>query len=255
MLTALVSLSGSPGCSVLSQAVATMWPGPVLLAECDPAGGAIAFGYLRGESVAHGGLYASVTSVRRAGDSGPDALTTSIGHHVFTLDAPVPRAERLLWLPGFTDPGQASAITSAEWVDVGSALVSLAGQADGVDVIADCGRLFPSSPAWPLLRAAHMVVVVVTPTRTAARQLHAWLPMLTADLERMFVVLNGPGEVTATELARAVDVRVVLAVDDDGSMAAHLAGRGPVPRHPDRSPLLVGAATLARELTSMAAHP
>ncbi|MEV0460406.1 hypothetical protein AB0H89_35095, partial [Catellatospora methionotrophica] len=45
-LIAIVSAKGSPGASTAALAFTLTWPSPVLLAECDPAGGDLLAGYL-----------------------------------------------------------------------------------------------------------------------------------------------------------------------------------------------------------------
>ena len=55
MLIAVVSSKGSPGATTTSLALTLAWPRPALLAELDPRGGDILWGYGRGQNVGGAG--------------------------------------------------------------------------------------------------------------------------------------------------------------------------------------------------------
>ena len=55
-LYALVSPGGAAGCTTTALAVTLTWPKPVILAECDPAGGDILAGLFAGHLPAPRGL-------------------------------------------------------------------------------------------------------------------------------------------------------------------------------------------------------
>ncbi len=64
-LYALVSPGGSPGCTTTALAVTLTWPQPVILAECDPAGGDILAGLFAGH------LPGAARAARRGVRGGP----------------------------------------------------------------------------------------------------------------------------------------------------------------------------------------
>ena len=55
MLIAVVSSKNSPGATTTSLALTLAWPRPALLAELDPRGGDILWGYGRGQNVGGAG--------------------------------------------------------------------------------------------------------------------------------------------------------------------------------------------------------
>ena len=56
MLIAVVSSKNSPGATTTALALTLAWPRPALLAELDPRGGDILWGYGRGQNVGGAGL-------------------------------------------------------------------------------------------------------------------------------------------------------------------------------------------------------
>ncbi|MHB1431512.1 MAG: hypothetical protein ACYCVZ_05280 [Streptosporangiaceae bacterium] len=159
---ALISPNGSPGVTTSALALALSWPGPVILAECDPAGGAILAGLFAGHLPGSGGLLGLALAAGRAGDIARGELPGQLA----SLDEGGDR----LFLAGLSDPRQAVGVTPA-WPAIAAGLVA----ADR-DVIADCGRLDPG-PHRPaaVLERAELVVMVLRPT---LRQVASALPRL-----------------------------------------------------------------------------
>ncbi len=100
-LIALASAK-SAGVTTGALALAGVWPGPVLLAECDPAGGDINAGLLRGAQPA-GALLDLALATRRG------LTPEQFWDHTITLSED--GAVRLL--PGLADPAQHPALTPA----------------------------------------------------------------------------------------------------------------------------------------------
>jgi hypothetical protein len=81
VLLALCSAKGSPGVTVSGLALTLTWPAPVLLAECDPAGGDLAAGFLREVPLVGHGLGPLGASLRRgrlAAGGCPEVRGTSV---------------------------------------------------------------------------------------------------------------------------------------------------------------------------------
>ena len=129
-LIALVSAKGSPGVTTLAMALAQVWPRRVLVAECDPAGGDIAAGYLGGQVDADRGLLNLTVAARRTN------LAAALPSQLVALDD---TGSRCL-LPGLQDPALAAGL--ATWWDRLADLFAELGTGEaGTDVLADCGRL------------------------------------------------------------------------------------------------------------------
>jgi hypothetical protein len=155
MLVALLSARGSPGVTTAALAMALAWPRPVVLAECDPAGGTIQAGYLAGGLPAGRGIgELAVASLR-----GDDLSGSWWGQ---LIDLHPPHRRRLL-LPGITDPVQAGALGPV-WDRLGDWFTSLAHIRPGFDLVADCGRLVVPHAPWPLLARADVVLLVLPAT-------------------------------------------------------------------------------------------
>lgn len=149
-LIALFSDKGSPGTTTLALALSTVWPRPVAVVECDPAGGDLALRLtdpagrpvLRPEP----GLLTLAAAARR-----DPTGTESMWAHA----QPVHGAVGPVVVPGLDRPEQGAALTGL-WPSVATSLE----QADGGDVLADLGRLHPGSPALAVADAADVLVGV-----------------------------------------------------------------------------------------------
>jgi MinD-like ATPase involved in chromosome partitioning or flagellar assembly len=166
----LFSAKGAPGVTTTAMLIASLWPRPALLVDCDPAGGDV-------------GLRLPA----------PDGSPLDLGTGVLSL---LPLARRRLEpgtllehsqqvlgggevIVGLTGPEQAAA-AGATWNTIARALADL----DSHQVIVDAGRLDPTSPVLPAARAADLAVCVVDASVTgvfAARaRLRTVLPALAA---------------------------------------------------------------------------
>ncbi|MFD9130333.1 hypothetical protein [Kitasatospora sp. NPDC059571] len=167
---------GAPGATTSALALLLAWPlhpgRRVLLAECDPDGGAVLAGALEGRIDAVYGLRNLAVADRRG------LLAQTIWEQLIDL-SPAGGGERLL-LPGLTDPAQAPGLAYT-WEPLAEAFHAL--EAQGYDVIVDLGRSGATGAGAVLARRADAVAVVV---RTTLRGLSAARPRLAAlreDLE------------------------------------------------------------------------
>ena len=148
-LICFASQKGSPGVTLTALAVAAAWPTyegrRKLLIEVDADGGSLAIRYQLGRQ--------------------PGLLTlAAAGRHGLGRDE--------LWAHAQELPGGLAAILAPERADRATAVLSanaknlgawLAALPD-VDVIADCGRLSPTSPAVVFAAHADLVLFVARPT-------------------------------------------------------------------------------------------
>jgi hypothetical protein len=150
VLIAVAADKGAPGVTTTALALAAVWPRPVLLAECDPAGGDLVYrlpGEGGGRLDPRRGLLSLAVAARR--DLQPTQLWTHAQKLRGGLDV----------LLGVTSAEQGAGLEPL-WGPVGGALAGL----PQADVIADCGRLGPDGAYYGLLAHATAVVLVTRPS-------------------------------------------------------------------------------------------
>ncbi len=238
-LLVLASAKGSPGVSTAALALAAVWAPDrtVIVAEADPAGSALAprfaLAYDRGVSSL------APASRRRF-------LASEIPAHCQHLPIGMGRSE-VLALIGVRSAEQ-SRVLHRFWEAFAGSMV----REDEPDVIADCGRLWPESPAMGLIRQAHLTIVL---TRTDVEgvvqaQLRATaLQEAGVEPERLAVVVVGHEPYGEAAVAEALDVPVLGTLAHDPRMAGVLSGQKAGRRmRMSRSPLMRSARTLCDRL-------
>ncbi len=243
----------SAGVTTSALALAGVWPTSVLLAECDPAGGDITAGLLRGAHPA-GGLLDLALATRRG------LSPEQFWDHTVALadDASV----RLL--PGLADPAQLSALTPA-WPllirmlraldSAGPSTTALSAAGTGWDVLADCSRLAPGTPIG-LLGAADLVLLVLRPHLAHVAHTRSRLAALRSQIAdhaggpppELKLLLVGTSPYPAAEVAAALALPVAGVLADDPPAAAVLAGLCGRRSRFERSPLLRSAHRVAADL-------
>lgn len=145
-LIAIAADKGAPGVTTTALALAAVWARPVLLAECDPAGGDLMYRF----PSADGGRLdprrgmLSLAVVARRGLEQQQVWAHAQKMHG-GLDV----------LAGVTNAEQGTGLNLL-WGPLGKLLASI----PQADVIADCGRLGPDGPIYDLLAEATMVTLV-----------------------------------------------------------------------------------------------
>ncbi|MFG2692297.1 hypothetical protein [Kitasatospora sp. NPDC048407] len=169
-VVAVLGGPGAPGATSSALALLLSWPlrpgRRVLLAECDPDGGAVLAGALEGRVDAVYGLRNLAVADRRG------LLAQTLWEQLLDV-SPQGSGERLL-LPGLTDPAQAPGLAYT-WEPLVEALRAL--DPEGYDVILDLGRSGANGPMAVLARRSDVVAVTV---RTTLRGLSAARPRLAA---------------------------------------------------------------------------
>ncbi|QNK82918.1 hypothetical protein [Nakamurella sp. PAMC28650] len=248
MLIAVVSPKTSTGATTAALALTLAWPQPAMLAELDPRGGDILWGYGQGQNIGAAGLLR--LQLQLSGRT-QQSMSTALWKEVIEL----PGAGQRWWMPGLTEPRQ---VGSVDWLAMVRALRSV----DRVDVLADCGSVFgdPVHLPRPIWSAADLVVLAVRPTLQGVHAAQNAAGMLRGDLiaggmgvERLVSVVIGcarayPTKKVAEVLAEHAPVVGELPYDPDS--ADVLGGLKDQPKRFARSALMKGAIDLGQQLGS-----
>jgi len=219
-LIAVCSAKGSPGTTVTALACTLSWTRRVILAECDPAGGDIAAGYLRELPLGERGLAQLTASVHRR------RLAEDLWTQLVDLAPGKATAMTRLVLPGLSDPAQAAGAAPG-WDQLAHLFRSLEAGDSGFDVIADCGRLAAPYPPKPLLTAADVVLLVLRLTLPSIRASAAGLAALRRDgVDQIGLVTVGDGAYAGKEVALQLRAPVLAALPDDPGTATVLSNGG-----------------------------
>lgn len=243
----IVSGKGAPGATTTLAALAAAWPAPVLLADCDPAGGDLAPGWL-GQWLVDGtvrtdlGVLSHATATRHATAGDPATLID----HVQT----VPPARHVGLLAGLTSPEQHAAVGTAGWTRLTASLAAFRTvTGHPADSLVDVGRYGRATP-WPLLLAADVVLLAVRPTQRhvlAARPVLAALAERIAP-ERLGLAVCGTTPAGSREVRAALGRDAVVEIPADARTAVVLSDGVDGGALPRRSPLLRAGRRAARRL-------
>ena len=165
-LIAVGSAKGSPGATTVALTLAAVWPRRALLAELDPTGSDLLYrlrGVDRAPLSADSGVLGYLAGGAADGGGDPLAHSEQVGAGLDILVGPPPARV-----------GE----VAGSW---GVLADRLAGT-PAVDVLADCGRLHPGSPALEVLTRAAAVVFVTRPTIDGVAHLLARAAELTGVL-------------------------------------------------------------------------
>jgi hypothetical protein len=242
-LYVLVSSGGSPGLTTTALALTLTWPRPIILAECDPAGGDILAGLFAGHLRAPRGL------LGLAFETGRESVVMSAGAggHLAPLDGSGSR----MFLAGLSDPRQAPGLAPA-WPAIARTLAS-----QPCDVIADCGRMDAGAgqPASVVAEAELVAMVMHGSLRqiAAARPRIEMLAHMRGGPERIGLLLVGDNGHSPAEISRTLGVRVLARIPSDARTAAVLSDGIGRRSSLDERPLLGAARTAGHALVRAAA--
>jgi hypothetical protein len=266
-VVAVVGAKGAPGATTSVVALACGWPRPVILADVDLAGGDVAAGWLGGRVGLDRGLLSFAAATRHADTAAPADLAP----HVVT----VPETPRVFVLPGLAHAGQASGLDDRLWARLAAAAAGRWPSPDPeagppavavpVDLLADCGRISAGTP-WPLLASASVLLMATRPTlRGVHHARHALAavraaapatgPAAAQDVNRVGLLVCGPGPYPPAEVGRAVGLPVRVVLPADARAAEVLSDGVPAGRGWSRTVLARAARTAARQLAAVAAPP
>jgi hypothetical protein len=256
-LLAVTYVKGRPGVTTTAlglAATASRVSRPVLL-ECDPAGGDL----MRRHGLAAVPSMVDLAAAARAAAHPAHPLTPT---DVFrTVTQLVKLRDTAIPVVAAPAGGAQTRAALPELTGVGRAALAPADRM----VLADCGRLGPGSPVWPLLGLADAVIVAARARADELAHLRDQLgELVDAGASRVVVLLAAggiypPAEVAhvlqrhvAEQLARDPRIVVVLGpLPSDRRAAAVLDGALQPGRRWRRLPLLSAYAGLWRELTPL----
>jgi hypothetical protein len=233
---AFASAKGSPGVTTAVAALAATWPSDraLVVVELDPSGGDLV---VRFDLATEPGLVTLAASGRR--DLGPEVVLAHTQPLPGTAEGEGP-PRRVLTAPISAD--QATAALTALRGGLARAL-------DGVeaDVVVDCGRLDPPSPAFEVASGAELLVMLARPVVSEVHHLSARLATLSSVTSSLLTVGDRPYPVA--EVAEAVGTHPLGNLAADPRAAAALSGDlGNAARVLRRSHLLRDAAAVAEAL-------
>ncbi|NYI03250.1 hypothetical protein [Allostreptomyces psammosilenae] len=221
----------------------------VLLAECDPDGGAVAAGTLQGRLSGGIGLHRLAMADRQG--------RLAEGLDAELVDLSDGDGSRLL-LPGFSDPVQAAGLMWT-WEPLAELLAVLEHSTPPCDVIVDLGRAGAFGPGRVLARRADVVLVVVRGTLRSISAARPRVAALRADLDAngtgadaVGLVLVEEGPYRASEVGAQLGAPVLGLLPHDPENARVLSDGGEQGRRFARSGLLRALRSVGDEASSTA---
>jgi MinD-like ATPase involved in chromosome partitioning or flagellar assembly len=238
-LICVTSAHGAPGTTTLSLLAAGCWPRAAAVVEADPSGGVLAVRYALGRTPGLADLVAAVDTHAPASALWSSAQSLPGGLRV------VPAPESGEVTVGILDD---AAGPLARWLR----------RLEDVDVIVDCGRSHPGSPAVALMGGADAVLVVVRATADqiypSAYRAHALAAQ--SGCPYVGLVLVGDGPYRPEEVATQLQVPVLGVVTEDARTARSFAGGGGAAgRAVRRSPLVRSVNVLVEGLAAQLVVP
>ncbi|MFE3447444.1 hypothetical protein ACFXJ8_00800 [Nonomuraea sp. NPDC059194] len=242
-LIVLAADKGAPGVTTAATALGAVWPRAVLLAECDPAGGDLAYRL----PAADGGMLNPGRGLLTLGATARRGLEPGQLHEhtqkiIGGLDV----------LAGLTHGEQAAGLTWM-WGPLGRALSGL----PHADVLADCGRLGAHPQVSELIAEAELLVLFTRASLDHVAHLRERLSILPREPRVGVVVIADPRAYRASvdEVRRIVGDRAAfvagLAHDPKGAELL----RGQWGGRLDRSLLIRTARELAGRLSAQVRVP
>ncbi|SHH34646.1 hypothetical protein [Streptomyces sp. 3214.6] len=249
---ALAGCSGAPGVTTSALALLLSWPlepgRRLVLAECDPDGGAVLHGLLQGTLGDRYGLR-NLSVAARQGDLGDAFWRQLIDLSSEDGKKGSPR-ERLL-LPGITDPVQAASLGSV-WKALGVIFRGIEAE-HGHDVLIDLGRRGAFGPSGVLAEQADAVLVVVRNTLRCLQAAEGRVRALQERVGDVGLLVIDEGPYPAGEVQRVLQVPVVATLPYAPKDARVLSDGAEQPRHFIKSPLMKAARTGGALLVQRAA--
>ncbi|WP_326757362.1 hypothetical protein OHB35_00260 [Streptomyces phaeochromogenes] len=249
---ALAGCSGAPGVTTTALALLLSWPlepgRRMVLAECDPDGGAVLHGLLQGTLGDRYGLR-NLSVAARQGDLG-DAFwrqLIDLGSAEGKTESP---RDRLL-LPGITDPAQSASLGSV-WKALGVIFRGIEAE-HGHDILIDLGRRGAFGPSGVLAEQADAVIVVVRNTLRCLQAAEGRVRALEERVGDVSVLMINEGPYPAGEVQRVLQVPVVATLPYAPKDARVLSDGAEQPRHFTKSPLMKAARTSSALLVQRAA--
>ena len=238
MIWATAGGKGAPGATTLAVLLAWCWPDRErsrIVMEADPEGGVLA---ARGHDSSGLTHEPGLLSLAAARDGSAEAR---LRQHAQVLGDGV---ELVAGPPG---PAQAEACLRA----LGEAAAGAIQRAP-VNVVVDCGRLHPSSPALPWALAAERTLLVVRPRLDEVVALRPVAERLTGVGVDLGLVCVGDRPFDPVEVAEQAGLPLLAVLPDDPAAAATVTRRGLADRRLRRAGLVRAVQQLAADLAAAA---
>jgi hypothetical protein len=241
---ALAGCSGAPGVTTSALALLLSWPiepgRRMVLAECDPDGGAVLHGLLQGTLGDRYGLRNLSVAFRKG------ELVEAFWRQLIDLsgdegtkEAP---GDRLL-LPGVTDPAQTAGLGPA-WESLADLFVGIGAQpVNAHDVLIDLGRSGAFGPSAVLAQRADAVIVVVRNTLRCLQAAQARVEALEERVGDIGLLMIDEGPYPAGEVQRVLRVPVVAKLPYAPKKATVLSDGVEQPRQFTKTALMKAART------------
>ncbi|MZE74658.1 hypothetical protein [Streptomyces sp. SID5789] len=249
---ALAGCSGAPGVTTSALALLLSWPlepgRRMILAECDPDGGAVLHGLLQGTLGDRYGLR-NLSVAARKGEFGESFWRQLID--LSNEDGKAESSRDRLLLPGITEPAQAASLSSV-WRGLATMFRGI--DADhGHDVLVDLGRRGAVGPSGVLADQADLVVVVVRNTLRCLQAAQGRVSELEERVGNVGLLVVDEGPYPAGEVQRVLQVPVVASLPFAPKEARVLSDGADQPRHFTKSSLMKAARTTGTLLVQRAA--
>ncbi|WP_231157076.1 hypothetical protein [Streptomyces sp. CNZ748] len=249
---ALAGCSGAPGVTTSALALLLSWPlepgRRMILAECDPDGGAVLHGLLQGTLGDRYGLR-NLSVAARKGEFGEAFWRQLIDLSSEDGKAESPR-DRLL-LPGITDPAQAASLSSV-WKGLATMFRGIDAN-HGHDVLVDLGRRGAAGPSGVLAEQADLVLVVVRNTLRCLQAAQSRVSTLSDRVGDVGLIMIDEGPYPAGEVQRVLQAPVVATLPYAPKEARVLSDGAEQPRHFTKCALMKTARTTSTLLVQRAA--
>ncbi|MFD4588281.1 MinD/ParA family protein [Streptomyces sp. NPDC058434] len=250
---ALAGCSGAPGVTTTALALLLTWPiepgRRMILAECDPDGGAVLHGLLQGTLGDRYGLR-NLSVAARKGE-----LKDAFWRQLVDLSSEDGKQESLrdrLLLPGVTDPAQTAGLGPV-WEPLADMFHGIdALPTNGHDVLIDLGRSGAFGPSVVLAQRADALIVVVRNTLRCLQAAQARIEALEERVGSIGLIVIDEGPYPAGEVQRVLRVPVVATLPYAPKEARVLSDGAEQPRHFARSAWMKAARTAGTALLQRA---
>ncbi|MFF6969354.1 hypothetical protein ACFY9G_39025 [Streptomyces anthocyanicus] len=249
---ALAGCSGAPGVTTSALALLLSWPlepnRRMILAECDPDGGAVLHGLLQGTLGDRYGLR-NLSVAARKGEFGESFWRQLID--LSNEDGKAESSRDRLLLPGITEPAQAASLSSV-WKGLATMFRGI--DADhGHDVLVDLGRRGAVGPSGVLAEQADLVLVVARNTLRCLQAAQGRVSELEERVGNVGLLVVDEGPYPAGEVQRVLQVPVVASLPFVPKEARVLSDGADQPRHFTKSALMKAARTTSTLLVQRVA--
>ncbi|MZE80909.1 hypothetical protein [Streptomyces xinghaiensis] len=239
---ALAGCTGAPGVTTTALALLMTWPlqpgRRVVMAECDPDGGAVLHGILHG---ALGDTYGmkNLSLAARKGE-----LTEAFWRQLIDMTdgegVQDPPRDRLV-LPGFTDPAQAAGMAPA-WEALADLFTGIERHPDYPhDVVIDLGRRGAFGASAVLAQRADAVAVVARSTLRGLQSAQARVTALEQQVGGVGLLLIEEGPYRTSEVEKVLKAPVVARLPHRPELARVLSDGAAQPRRFTQSDLMRSA--------------